>query len=235
MSIDGYIDDTSAQRLILSSPEDLDRVDEVRASCDAILIGANTVRRDNPRLLVNSAERRAGRVARSLPEYPAKVAITTAGLAADLDPGLAFFTTGGEKIVYCPDSAADDLRSRLGDRATVVGLHSAADIGAADIGAADIGPVDIGLMLDDLGRRGIGRLMVEGGGKIHTQFLTQDLVDEIQLVVAPLFVGQADAPRFVLPGVFPQDSGHRLTLAEVRQVGDVALLRLLTGRRHART
>src|SRR5215469_9119233 len=105
MSIDGYIDDTSAQRLILSSPEDLDRVDEVRASCDAILIGADTVRRDNPRLLVNSAQRRAGRVARGMPPYPVKVTVTTAGL----DPGLAFFTTGGEKIVYCPDSAAEGL------------------------------------------------------------------------------------------------------------------------------
>jgi 5-amino-6-(5-phosphoribosylamino)uracil reductase len=51
-SIDGYIDDTTDQRLLLSNDEDFDRVDEVRASCDAILVGANTIRRDNPRLLV---------------------------------------------------------------------------------------------------------------------------------------------------------------------------------------
>jgi 5-amino-6-(5-phosphoribosylamino)uracil reductase len=211
MSIDGYIDDTSRQRLILSSPEDLDRVDEVRASCDAILVGANTIRRDNPRLLVNSAERRARRIASGLPEYPAKVTITTGGL----DPALIFFTTGGEKIVYCPDSTADAIRSRLRGLATVAGLP---------------GPVDMGLLLDDLGRRGIGRLMVEGGGTIHTQFLTHDLADEIQLVVAPFFVGQADAPRFVHSGLFPQDSGHKMTLAQVRQVGDVTLMRLLTRR-----
>ena len=51
-SLDGYIDDPSPERLTLSSPEDLDRVDEVRAGCDAIMVGAVTLRRDNPRLRV---------------------------------------------------------------------------------------------------------------------------------------------------------------------------------------
>lgn len=212
MSMDGYVDDTSSQRLILSSPEDLDRVDEVRASCDAILIGANTVRRDNPRLLVNSETRRRRRVERGLPEYPVKVTITAT--VTGLDPDSQFFTTGGEKLVYCPDSAANEVRSRLAGHATVVGIASL---------------VDLGLMLDDLGRRGIGKLLVEGGGRVHTQFLTQDLADEIQLVVAPFFVGQADAPRFVYPGSFPHDSRHRLTLDDVQRVGDVTLMRFLTG------
>jgi 5-amino-6-(5-phosphoribosylamino)uracil reductase len=72
--------------------------------------------------------------------------------------------------------------------------------------------------------------MVEGGGQIHTQFLTQDLADEIQFVVAPFFVGQADAPRFVNSGSFPQSDAHRMTLAEVRQIGDVVLMRYLTRR-----
>src|SRR6266487_3680078 len=98
MSIDGYIDDVSEQRLILSSAEDLDRVDEVRASCDAILIGANTVRRDNPRLLVNSEARGLQRIAQGLPEYPAKVTITTTGL----DPDFKFFNTGGENLFIAP-------------------------------------------------------------------------------------------------------------------------------------
>ena len=58
MSADGRIDDTSPVRLLLSGPDDLDRVDELRASADAILVGANTVRRDNPRLLIRSPRRR---------------------------------------------------------------------------------------------------------------------------------------------------------------------------------
>lgn len=209
MSVDGYIDDTSDERLVLSNEADLDRVDEVRAESDAILIGATTLRRDNPRLLVKSAERRAAREARGLPAYPLKVTVTMSG---DLDPELKFWHYGGDKLVYCPASAVAKVRERLGDLAEVAGLGETLDFGA---------------MLDDLGERGIGRLMVEGGGTIHTQFLTAGLPDEIQLAVAPFFVGEMAAPRFVNPGVFQNGPLRRMTLAEVRAVGDIAMVRYL--------
>ena len=67
--------------------------------------------------------------------------------------------------------------------------------------------------------------MVEGGGVVHTQFLADDLVDVLQLVVAPFFVGDSSAPRFVSDGRFPWNAGRRATLVEVRQIGDVVLLR----------
>ena len=73
--------------------------------------------------------------------------------------------------------------------------------------------------------RGVRRLMVEGGCTMHTQFLTSALVDELQLVVAPLFVGDSRAPRFVGDGDFPWGPQRRAVLAEVRQIGDVVLLR----------
>jgi 5-amino-6-(5-phosphoribosylamino)uracil reductase len=78
---------------------------------------------------------------------------------------------------------------------------------------------------EDLGARGVQRLMVEGGGKVHTQFLTDNLADELQLVVAPFFVGDSRAPRFVSDGRFPWNPGRRATLCGVRQIGDVVLLR----------
>jgi len=89
MSLDGYLDDAGPDRLLLSSPEDFAEVDEVRAGVDAILVGANTVRADNPRLLVRSPEHRRRRVERGLPESPAKVALSGGG---QLDPAAAFFT-----------------------------------------------------------------------------------------------------------------------------------------------
>ena len=63
VSADGYLDDAAPARLVLSSAADADRVDGVRAGVDAILVGAGTVRRDNPRLLVRArpAARRAPR------------------------------------------------------------------------------------------------------------------------------------------------------------------------------
>lgn len=214
MSIDGHIDDVTETRLVLSNAEDLDRVDAERAECDAILVGAATVRRDNPRLLVRSPGRRAARVARGLPPHPLKVALTTSGL----DPDLAFFTAEGEKLVYCPRTAAEKVRRDVGGRATVVGVGT-------PLGGE--GGLDLGAALDDLGSRGVRRLMVEGGSSVHTGFLTGGFADEIQLAVAPFFVGQDEAPRFVTAGRFPQDALHRMTLAEVRPVGDVALLRYL--------
>ena len=208
MSLDGYLDTASPGRLRLSNEADFDRVDAERAACDAILVGAATLRKDNPRLLVRSPQRRTDRVARGLPPSPTKVTVTA---SADLDPASEFFTAGdGPKLVYCPTGAVATACSQLDRVATVV-----------DGGQA----VGMGAVLEDLHARGVRRLMVEGGSSVLTQLLSADLVDELQLVVAPFFVGDSGAPRFVGDGEFPWVPGRRATLAEVRQIGDVALLR----------
>ena len=207
VSLDGYLGDHTP-RLALSNDADFDRVDEVRASCDAIMVGAVTVRTDNPRLLIRSPERRDERTSRGLPPSPMKVTVTN---RVDLDAGSNFFVAGeSEKLVYTPSPRVHDARARLGRRATVI-----------DGGAR----VRMRRLTEDLADRGVGRLMVEGGGVVHTQFLEDDLVDELQLVVAPIFVGDSSAPRFVTDGRFPWNPGRRATLAEVRQIGDVVLLR----------
>jgi 5-amino-6-(5-phosphoribosylamino)uracil reductase len=211
MSLDGYIDDGAPAPLLLSDAADLDRVDDVRAGVDAILVGASTVRRDNPRLLVRSPQRRAARAAAGLAPDPAKVTLSATG---DLDPGARFFATGASaKIVYVPSSLVVAVQERLGGVATVVGAGE---------------PLDVHALLADLAGRGVRRLMVEGGTGVHTLFLTAGIVDEIHVVVAPFFVGDATAPRFVGPGAFPHDAAHRMRLAEARPIGDVVLLRYLT-------
>lgn len=212
VSVDGYLDDAGPERLVLSGAEDLDRVDEVRASCDAILVGANTVRRDDPRLVIRSPRRRAERGARGLHPDPAKVTLTAGG---DLDPAARFFALGdAPKLVYCTSGAAEKLAARLDGVATVIPLGDRVALDA---------------LLGDLAGRGIGRLMVEGGGTVLTQFLTAGLADELQLAVAPLLVGDPRAPRLVT-GEPPWGAGRRMTLVEARMVGDVALLRYLPPR-----
>ncbi|MET8982162.1 dihydrofolate reductase family protein [Streptomyces sp. NPDC004539] len=202
VSLDGYLDDTSPDRLLLSSPADFDRVDEVRASSDAILIGAGTIRADNPRLLVNSPDRRAARLAEGRPEYPLKVTVTASG---DLDPDAHFWHTGGEKIVYTTDPGAR--------RVTELGIAA---------GVVPLGPeLDWHRLLGDLYGRGVRRLMVEGGGTIHTQLLRAGLADELQLVLAPLFVGDPKAPRLFGPGAYQEG---RLTLVGTRRIEDVVLM-----------
>ncbi|MFF3873262.1 dihydrofolate reductase family protein [Streptomyces sp. NPDC001978] len=204
VSLDGYLDDTGPERLLLSGPADFDRVDEVRASADAILIGAGTIRADNPRLLVNSPERRAARVADGRPEYPLKVTVSGSG---DLDPDAKFWHTGGDKVVYTTDKGAQ--------RARALGL-------AADV--VPLGPdLEWPALLEHLhDERGVRRLMVEGGGTVHTQLLQQGLADELQLVLAPLFVGDPEAPRLFGPGDYQRG---RLRLVESRRIEDVVLMR----------
>ena len=204
VSLDGCLDDAGPDRLLLSSPADFDRVDEVRASVDALLVGAGTLRADNPRLLVASAERRAARVASGRPEHPLKVTVTASG---DLDPRARFWHTGGEKVVYTSDEGARRLR-RAGVAADVVALGAEPDWRRLLEHLHDV--------------RGVRRLMVEGGGTVHTQLLQRRLVDEIHLVVAPLLVGDPRAPRMFGPGAY--QSG-RLRLLETRAVGDVVLMR----------
>jgi 5-amino-6-(5-phosphoribosylamino)uracil reductase len=208
MSLDGFLDDASDHRLLLSNDADFDRVDEVRAGSDAILVGAATVRNDDPRLQVRSPARIDRRRAAGRPPQPLKVTVTS---RAKLDPGARFFTVGsGPKLVYCASDTLDMAAEQLSGMATVV-----------DGGR----PVELRRVSEDLYTRGVRRLMVEGGGEVHTQLLTEGLADELQLVVAPIFVGHPAATRFVGPGRFPFSAGRRARLVSTTQIEDVVLLR----------
>ena len=239
-SADGYLDDASPRRLILSGPADLDRVDDVRAGCDAILVGAGTVRADDPRLLIRDPRRRARRAARGRPEHPARVTLTATG---DLDPRARFFAPGAERLVYCATPALAPARARLGDRAVL-------------IDAGD--PLSLEGLLSDLTERNVVRLLVEGGSRVLAEFLARDLADELQLATAPFFVADPAAPRLDIPRLDaprldaprldaprldaprldaprlevpsnPSGPGRPMTLAEVRRLEDVVLHRYLLG------
>src|SRR4051812_28616438 len=138
MSLDGYLDDATDERLVLSNSEDLDRVDAMRAGCDAILVGANTIRRDNPRLMVRAQERREERAGNGLPPLPIKVPIFGHGAVA---PQPRFSTEGDpEKMVSGASPPARPPRSGMGGGAGVV-----------DGGE----PVDLAAALADLAGRGV--------------------------------------------------------------------------------
>lgn len=120
MSADGYIDDATDRRLILSNDADLDRVHAERAASDAILVGANSIRRDNPRLLVRSEARRADRSRRGLPWSPAKVTVTASG---ELTRDSQFFTAGDSEIArlstvrpVLPPGSSTSWTARLASR-----------------------------------------------------------------------------------------------------------------------
>jgi 5-amino-6-(5-phosphoribosylamino)uracil reductase len=207
MSVDGYIDDSTQTRLLLSSAADFDRVDAIRAEHDAILVGAGTIRRDNPRLLIRSDQRRRQRLAAGRSASPIKVTLTRTG---ELDPDAQFFTTGDvPKLVYTATQTVTGLARVLGNAAAVI-----------DAGE----PPALECLLADLANRGVHRLMVEGGSQMHSQFLAANLADELQLAVAPFPVGDSTAPRFLADASYPFNSQRRMRLINVEPIDDIALL-----------
>jgi 5-amino-6-(5-phosphoribosylamino)uracil reductase len=208
VSLDGCLDDASPERLILSGPQDLDEVDELRSAADAILVGAGTIRADNPRLLVRDDARVAAREAEGRPPHPLRVTVTATG---DLDPAARFFAGPLPPLVYAPAAAAAAARPRLGDKAVVI-----------DTGAE----LSLAAVLRDLyTERRVLTLLAEPGAVLARDLLAQDLVDEIRLAVAPFFVGDANAPRFALPAHYPHGQGSPMTLASVRRIDGLAVLR----------
>jgi len=241
MSADGYIDDASSIRLVLSDEADLDRVDELRAASDAILVGAQTVRADDPRLLVRSSARRQLRLELGRAASPRRVTITRSGA---LDPKARFFAAVPDRpliqpdlplaqpdrplefpdravypdhpLVYTAPAVAGDLAARLSSAAVVVPVPVA---GHAE-GETDL---DLSWILADLARRGISRLLVEGGAHVLAQFLSAGLADEFLLAIAPVLVADARAPR-LLAGARP---AGRMALTGVTMAGDMAVLHYL--------
>jgi 5-amino-6-(5-phosphoribosylamino)uracil reductase len=195
VSIDGYIADTSADRLRLSSAEDFADMYRARAEHDAILIGAETVRRDNPSLLLEDSS-----------PQPVRVTITRSGALA---PGLRFFAGEARSIVLAPAEIVRVLEGTLTGKADIAVLESNE-------------PAAIVRTLRGLG---ITSLFIEGGTSVLTAFLSAGLFHELRLAVAPFFVGDAAAPRIVGPGAFFHDKNRRLELIDTRAYGDTAVQR----------
>lgn len=145
-SSDGYLDDCSNERLILSTPEDWQAVYRLRTEQDAILIGAETLRRDNP----------------SLKLVPVRVVISRTG---NLDPKARFFTVGDARRIVFTETPAPHLE------------QVAEVIVCEDITARRV--------VTELERRGINRLLVEGGAKTLQLFLDEGLADVVRHAVNP--------------------------------------------------
>ena len=208
MSLDGYIDDATHERLVLSSKEDRDAVTQLRATCDAILIGAGTLRADNPSLGLRGDDLQRRRVDAGLPAEPAKIVITTTG---ELPIDGRFFTTGTGRPIVIAGAGINEKNAAA--------IRSVAELHI--LPSPDCTPA---IILNLLSTLGIGRLLVEGGTSILTQFIASNAVDELRVAVAPFFVGNAAAPRAFAPARYPHDPTNRMQLVSVQMLGDMAAL-----------
>ena len=219
MSIDGYLSSGTTTRLLLSNDADFDRVDAERAASDAILVGAGTIRKDNPRLLVRSPERRAARVAQGLAPSPMKVTVTR---RAELDCAASFFAAdGADKLVYCPSTSVAEARGRLGAAAAVVdagrALHASTACARTSATAASAASWS------------------RVGGRCTPSCSRPTSPTSSSSSSRPSSSAAPKPPVSSETGDFPWNPDRRATLAEVRQIGDVVLLRYALSPRFSRS
>jgi 2,5-diamino-6-(ribosylamino)-4(3H)-pyrimidinone 5'-phosphate reductase len=173
-SADGKIDTRERRGTAISSESDRQRVDELRASVDGVMVGSHTLHDEDPRLTVKSDALRAARVARGLSENPAKVAVAS---HLGLEPRCRFLTSGSARIViFVPRGAADG------------------SLAGVEVYERGHERVDLGEVMSTLGRLGMQRILVEGGGTLNFELLRLGLVDELQLYIGPLVFGGATSP-----------------------------------------
>jgi 2,5-diamino-6-(ribosylamino)-4(3H)-pyrimidinone 5'-phosphate reductase len=209
ITADGKTDAVARQGATISSPQDKERVDRLRAECDAIMVGGRTLLGDDPRLTVKSERLRAARRARGLSENPIKVGVVT---EANLKHDSRFLTMGPARVIIF-------TTWRTGT-AQLEALHTR----GAEVMRMGETRVDLPSALEYLWREGVRRLLVEGGGTLNAELLKLELVDEIYLYIAPLVVGGATAPTLVDGAGFSLADVIRLELRNVERLPDAGIL-----------
>ena len=196
MSLDGKIATYSGDSR-MSSPEDLRRVHQLRASVDAIMVGIRTLLRDDPRLtvkflrgtspsriIVDSRARTPlnSYVVRTAKETPTIIAVTS--------------SAAKKKIVQL---------QRKGVRVLACGRGSR---------------VSLKLLLKRLKSLGIGRILLEGGGELNWSMLSEGLVDEMSVAITPRVLGGTRATSVIAgKGVAQVKDGIRLKATGTSRFG----------------
>ena len=193
-SLDGYIATRDGESVWIGGPADLRHTHQLRALCDAVLVGARTVRADNPRLTTR------------LVEGPSPVRVVV-DQERRLDDTFHVFRDGPETLLLCGPDRASPIR------------HGHASVLPVRRGAAGL---DIDAILSLLRGRGLRRIFVEGGGVTVSRFLAAGALDRLHVTVAPLVMG-GGVPAFPLPPVARLADGRRFAWTVHRLGSDILL------------
>ncbi|PSQ50386.1 2,5-diamino-6-(ribosylamino)-4(3H)-pyrimidinone 5'-phosphate reductase [Halobacteriales archaeon SW_7_65_23] len=207
ISADGKLSTRERRQVDISGPADFERVDELRAESDAVMVGVGTVVADDPSLTIDGEERRERRREAGRSEQPARVVadsrIRTPSDAAVLDD------TAESHLLVSETAPTDFVQQMEEEGATVI--------------TAGENRVDLPAALEQLESRGVDQLLVEGGGEIIYSLFESDLVDRLSVFVGPVVIGGRDAPTLADGDGFV-DEFPALRLAEVRRIDDGVLL-----------
>jgi 2,5-diamino-6-(ribosylamino)-4(3H)-pyrimidinone 5'-phosphate reductase len=209
MTADGKLDTVERQGAKISSAQDSERVDRLRAESDAILVGGRTLLGDDPRLTVKSESLRAERLRRGVPENPLKVGVVS---KAELSPDSRFLTEGPARVIIFTttqtSTAQLEFLRRIGVEAFLMGERR----------------VDLTGVLAELKRQDVRRLMVEGGGTLIAEMLSLGHVDEIYIYIAPMIFGGANTPTLADGVGLTRLQAIRLSLRSVERLPEDGIL-----------
>ncbi len=204
-TLDGRIAAGSGDSRWVSGPETLKWAHRNRPHFDAMLVGSSTVVIDNP-LLTARPEGVEN------PRQPLRVVVDSRGR---MSPDANVLTGASKTLVATTEAATAEWRVRIEGRGAEVVVFP----------AGRGGHVDLEALLQELGRRQIVSLLVEGGGVIIGSFFDHRLVDKVTLIIAPIIVGADEAPAAVVGrGASRMADAVRLRETTVDRLGDDILV-----------
>ncbi|MHC1575767.1 MAG: 2,5-diamino-6-(ribosylamino)-4(3H)-pyrimidinone 5'-phosphate reductase [Methanosarcinaceae archaeon] len=209
MSADGKISTKQRKQVRVSGNVDFDRMDELRATSDAVLVGIGTVLADDPSLTVKSNVRRTARRDNGMAEDPFRIVVDSHA-RTPLDASI--FDKGSGRILIAVSKAAP--------HGCVASLRQ-----KAEIMVAGEDRVDLEELVHQLKNMGIDRLMVEGGATLNWGLLSHSLVDEIYIFVGNLIIGGVGAPTLVDGTGFGEDELLGLDLLSAERMDNGMLLK----------
>jgi diaminohydroxyphosphoribosylaminopyrimidine deaminase/5-amino-6-(5-phosphoribosylamino)uracil reductase len=211
MSLDGRLALASGQCSWITNEQSRRQVHRLRDRVDAILIGSETALCDDPALTTRVAGRRG--------RDPLRVILDTA-LRLPPTAKMLHQASSAPTWIFCGPDANVKRAEALVKAGAVI----------KQVQLDDAGQLDLGAVLCELGRAQLTSVLVEGGSRVHGAFLRANLVDEVQIFVAPIFIGGDGVPLLDSLGLQKVADAPRFSTTRVRRFGGDVLIEGLVER-----
>ena len=196
-SADGKIALPNRRKLKISNEKDFERLHDLRNNCDAILVGIGTILEDNPTLTIGLGKKTG--------KNPTRVVLDT-----------NFRTPKNAKVV---DTNAKTIIA-IGENTIVKNKTN------AEIIKCGVDEIDIEKLLDELGKRGIETILVEGGETVMWSFLEKEIFDEFNVFISSMIIGGKNTPTIAGgKGISNNSIPPKLRLVSLEKIGNGVLLK----------